>query len=65
MEIRTKFRIGDHLWSITNFKATEIEVAAIVIDADGVWVRNKDYALFHQDNCFASKDELIQYLTSE
>lgn len=66
MEIKTKFKIGDKVWTIYKFKATEIEVSAMTVDVNGVWIRGKqDYTSFHEDNCFATKDELIQYITSE
>lgn len=66
MEIKTKFKIGDKVWTIYKFKATEIEVSAMTVDVNGVWIRGKqDYTPFHEDNCFATKDELIQYITSE
>lgn len=66
MEIKTKFAIGDRLWTIHNFKATEIEVVAIVIDAHEISVRAKeDYATFPEDNCFITKESLIKHLMGD
>ena len=66
MEIKTKFKLGARVWTIHNCKATEIEVAAMTVDINGVWIRDRhDYTSFHEDNCFATKDELIRHITSE
>lgn len=66
MEIKTKFNIGDKVWTIRNCKATEIEVAAMVIDVNGVWIRSKEvYSVFHEDNCFPAKEALINHILDD
>lgn len=63
MEIKTKFNLGDKVWTIYNCMTTEIEVAALTIDVDGVWIRSKaDYSAFHEDNCFPTKEALINHV---
>lgn len=63
MEIKTKFALGDKVWTIHNFKATQIEIAAIEINANGVSVRAKDeYAAFSENNCFTTKEALVKHL---
>lgn len=66
MEIKTKFNIGDKVWTICKCKATEIEISAIIVDANGVWLRaKKDYSAFCEDECFISKDELLKHIAGE
>lgn len=66
MEIITKFAIGDTVWTIRDCKAAEIEVAAMTIDVNGVWIRSKeDYSAFHEDNCFPTKEALINHILGD
>lgn len=66
MEIRTKFNLGNSVWTIRNCKAAEVEIAAMTIDINGVWIRSKeDYAAFHEDNCFTSKEALIKHISGD
>lgn len=66
MEIKTKFGIGDKVWTIYNCKVAEIEVAAMTIDVNGVWIRSKeDYSAFHEDNCFPTKEALINHILGD
>lgn len=66
MEIKTKFNLGDSVWTICDFKAVEIEVRAMSVDEDGVWLLTAgDYRRYHEDHCFATKEELIKYITEE
>lgn len=64
MNIKTKFNIGDKVWTIINFRAVEIEVAAILCSADGICIRGLDeYTWIREENCFYSKELLIKYLS--
>lgn len=66
MEIKTKFSLGDKVWTIRDFKATEIEIDAMTVNINGVWIRGKeDYTSFHEDTCFATKVELIRHIAGD
>lgn len=66
MEIKTNFNLGDSVWTIRDYKAAEIEVRSMSIDESGVWVHTADdYRRYHEDKCFATKEELIAYITSD
>lgn len=63
MEIKTKFNLSDKVWTINEVKAVEIEIAAMVVDDKGVWVRDKsDFTLYHENNCFTTKEKLIKHI---
>lgn len=63
--IKTLFKLGDKVWTIHNCKAIEIEIESMTIDKRGVWIRGKEeYNLFHEDNCFSSRDQLIRHITT-
>lgn len=65
MEIKTRFNIGDKVWVLKNNKATEIEINAYVVGTDNLYVRTKDYVSYPENYCFASKQELIEYVTQD
>lgn len=65
MEIKTKFAIGAVVWTISKCKATKIEIEAITITPNGVWLRTKDCSAYSEDECFASKEELLKYVAGE
>lgn len=66
MEIKTKFALGEKVWTVDDCKATEIEVAAITIDAHGVWLRSKaGCASFREEHCFPSKQSLVAHIEAE
>lgn len=63
MEIKTKFAIGDKVWTVNEVKAVEVEISAMVVDGRGVWVRdNADFTLHHENNCFPTKEELLKHI---
>lgn len=63
MEIKTKFALGDKVWTVNEVKAVEVEIAAMVVDDKGVWVRdNTDFTLYHENNCFPTKEKLIKHI---
>jgi len=70
MEIKTKFNIGDKTWTLIDGKAKETVVDSIHIYNDGVSYAVKDadrrgYIQHQEAQCFKTKDELIEYITSE
>lgn len=76
MEIKTKFAIGDKVWTIKNCKAVEFEVCSISINKSATLypATRITYCGAYKDGkittatepeCFASKEELIKYVTSE
>ena len=65
MEIKTKFNLGDKIWAVINSKATEIEVTAISITANGISYGDSQYNMHRESECFFSKPELIEYIASE
>lgn len=63
MEIKTKFNLGDKVWTLKNFKATELEIDGYVINSDGkLRVRDAGYYLYDEEECFNSKEELIDFI---
>ena len=70
MEIRTEFNIGDGVWTIIDSKAKDTVIESIHIFKDGVSyaVKKADkhgYVQHPESECFATKEELIKYITSE
>ncbi len=69
MEIKTKFKIGDTAFIIKESKAKEIEIKSILIDETGIRYSYEEgpflMNVYPESQCFATKDELIQYITSE
>jgi hypothetical protein len=70
MDIKTKFNVGDKLWTIKDFKAYEFEVGRISIYADkqnadvnyypkGDFMSTDSYK---EINCYSTKEELISTL---
>lgn len=65
MEIKTKFAIGDKVWTIQNCKATQFKIRFIGV-YDGVITYGADrYASIPESECFATKEELLKYITTE
>lgn len=65
MEIKTKFNLGDKVWTLKNFKATEIEVSGYEINSVGeLRVRDVGFYLHNEDACFPSKEELVNYIVN-
>lgn len=66
MELKTKFALGAKAWTLRDFKAAEIEVRALTIDESGVWLlTTDDYRRYHEDNCFPTKEALMEYIAAE
>lgn len=65
MEIKTKFNLGDKVWTLKNFRATEIEVSGYEINSVGkLRVRDAGFYLYNEDECFVSKEELVNYIVN-
>lgn len=65
MEIKTKFALGGKVWTIKNCKAVEFEINYIVVSRDEVRYGDGQYNTSLECECFATKEELIRYITSE
>ena len=67
MEIKTRFAIGDKVWAIHNGKAIKFEVDSIAIMRDKtVYCAYVDGLVAAEEKeCFATKDGLITYITSD
>lgn len=75
MEIKTRFAPGDRVWAIRDCKAVEIAICSISINSpktllptahitySGTYNGGK-IAILDESECFATKEELINYLTS-
>lgn len=64
MEISTEFAIGDKVWKIHDSKAICFEIDCILYDGSVYYGENR-YDMTIATQCFASKEELIKYVTSE
>lgn len=64
MEISTKFAIGDKVWKIHDSKAICFEIGCILYDG-AVYYGDTRYDVTISTQCFATKEELIEYITSE
>lgn len=70
MEISTKFAPGDTVFVLKDSKAVKMEVKTILVTAGGkVFYTDDDSGMVFQpkaeEQCFATMDELIKYITSE
>lgn len=69
MELKTKFALGDKVFVLKNGKIREIEIKSITFDENGVWYDDTEaflvYQPHHERQCFATKDELVAYITSD
>lgn len=69
MQFETKYKIGDEVLVLKQSKAQTIEINSIVIsetgirysDSAGYFVANS----YPESECFATIDELIEYIKSE
>lgn len=70
MEIKTKYNVGDKLWTIKDCKAIEFEVGSLLINVNKDKKRISYYPKadvfstenYEEDICFSSKEELIKAL---
>ncbi len=74
MEIKTKFAIGDKVWTIHECKPKQMRVTTISINGvDEVKYAGEIpasaisvfYHCVKEAECFATKEELIKHITSE
>lgn len=66
MEIRTKFGIGDKVWTLINARAKRVKVSSLYIDCQGVRILcTESYHSISEEECFATKDELLEYTFGE
>ena len=68
MEIKTKFAIGDKVWIVKDSKAVTKTVDSIHIYKSGATYsakENSSYMSIPESQCFATKEELIAYITSD
>lgn len=70
MEIKTKFKIGDKVWTIIDGRAKETTIESIHIFNDGVsyavkMADKRCYVQHSESECFATKEELIEYICDD
>ena len=70
MNIKTKFNVGDHIFTIKDCEVKEIEVNKVVIfaDNDGVQIHYHEGGLLtgtHVDerNAYSSREELVRKIS--
>lgn len=61
MEIKTKFAIGDKLWTVNGCKAVQFEVVCIFYNGE-VRYGDSRYSVTPESMCFATKEELLKYV---
>lgn len=69
MEIKTKFKIGDSVWSILEGRAHGFEIKSITIcqDSQGntrIGYSDNNYHTYPAHQCFLTKEELRDYFMS-
>lgn len=62
MEVKTRFNIGDTISVIANHKIKDIVVETIEITEKGVNYRDESFNRFAEDECFANRKELCDYI---
>lgn len=70
MEIKTKFGIGDKVWCIYHTKVKSFVIKNIRIHGGFALLRiyysdKEETITVNESECFATKDELIAYITSD
>lgn len=66
MEIKTKFNIGDSVWSVLSGRAHGFEIQAVTVakTAKGnlcITYRDSNFNSYPEHQCFLSKEELRDY----
>lgn len=64
MEISTEFAIGDKAWKIRDSKAVCFEVGCILYDG-AVYYGENCYNVIISTQCFASKEDLLKYVSDD
>lgn len=66
MEIKTKYNVGDTLYTIEHFKIIKFEVARIYVftyeNGVNIFYSSKNYIDHNEKECFKTEDELINKL---
>lgn len=65
MEIKTKYQLGQTLWTIIGGKAATFVVAAIIIENDGIHYGKSPFCGIPEAQCFTTKDALIKYVMGD
>lgn len=68
MEIKTKFSVGDKVWTIPSYTPTLkpicFKIVAIHITSSSLIEYDSGSAVYHEEGrCFATKEEMINYIT--
>lgn len=68
MGIKTKFSVGDKVWTIPSYTPTlkpiRFEIAAIRITSSSLIEYDSGSEVYHEEGrCFATKEEMIKYIT--
>ena len=66
MEIKTKFALGDTVWVVDSSQAKTMTVESIHIFPTGITYSLSELRESRYENeCFASKEELLRYVAGE
>lgn len=79
MEIRTRFSIGDKIWTLQRSKAVTFEVKSISIGRTSLLLnqpeeiavtycgeyKDGNITTARENECFASREELVKYIIDE
>ena len=61
MEIKTKFALGDTVWTVANCRAASFEISAILFDGCTYYGPTR-YDLTEESMCFGTKEELLKHV---
>lgn len=64
MEIKTKFRIGDSVWTIRDCKAVCFKIGCIIYDG-AIYYGETRYNTMNEQLCFGTKEELLAYISAD
>lgn len=64
MEIKTKFNIGDTVWTIRNCNLESFDVSYIGFDGNTTYYGRNVYDMLPESQCFPTKEAVIHHLTT-
>lgn len=65
MQIKTKFAVGDTVWTIRDCKAAPFEIGCIVFDGTSVYYGETRFDTVVESQCFATKEGLLKYAAGD
>lgn len=63
MEIKTKFSIGQTLWTVRDCKTLSFEVNGIFYDGNVTYYGKPNFYSIPESQCFLTQEELMEYIT--